>query len=152
MHWVQSADCLAESKKETAMLEAWLFYLGFLDEPLPALGAGNGDLSFSSGDTHHLTALGAVIIAMIPVLQAIEKLQKFTVFLIALVGIAGKGAIQGPEHQRVGNCCQQQVDRRGMEEATDHAHHKTRTKDRRIKFIGSVAAHHEISESIAQPL
>ena len=152
MHWVQSADCSAESKKETAMLEAWLFYLGFLDEPLSALGAGNGDLSFSPGDTHHLTALGAVIIAVIPILQAVEKLQEFAVFLITLVGIAGEAAEKCPEHQAVGHGRQQQIYFRIMKKCADKANSKTGAEDHHVQFVGSIAAHHKIAESIAELL
>ena len=75
---------------------------GFLNELFSALGAGDGDLTLAAGDTHHLTALGAVVIAMIPILQAIEKLQEFAVFLITLVGIAGETPIQRHNQENIG--------------------------------------------------
>ena len=134
------------------MLEAWLFYLGFLDEPLSALGAGNGDLALAAGNTHHLTALGAVIIAVIPILQAIEKLQEFAVFLITLVGIAGKAAEKRPEHQAVGHGSQQQIYFRILKKCADKANSKTGAEDHHVQFVGSIAAHHKIAESIAELL
>ena len=134
------------------MLEAWLFYLGFLDKPFPALGAGNGDLAFSPGDAHHLTALGAVVIAMFPIIQAVKKLQEFAVFLITLVGIAGEAAAERPNHQCVGDTCQQKMHLRRIEKATDQTDYQTCRKDHHIQFVGSVAAHHEIAESKRKPL
>ena len=134
------------------MLEAWLFYLGFLDKPFPALGAGNGDLAFSSRHAHHLTALGAVVIAVLPVLQAVKKLQEFAVFLIPLVGIAGEAAEERPDHQCVGDTCQQKMHLRRIEKATDQTDYQTCRKDHHIQFVGSIAAHHEIAESKRKPL
>ena len=83
--------------------------LSFLHETLPALGAGNGDLAFSPGDTDHLTALGTVIITVLPILQPGEKLQEFPVLLITLIGIAGEAAENGPEHQAISQQGQQHV-------------------------------------------
>lgn len=131
---------------------AWLKFLSFLHEALFALGAGNGDLALSAGNTHNLTALGAIIIAMIPILQAVKELQEFPVFLIALVGIARKAAVQRPDHQAVGNTGQQQVHLYRVYKGTDKAGNKTGGEDYHIQFISSVTTNHESAQSIAQPL
>ena len=131
---------------------AWLHLSGFLDEPLLALGAGDGDFTFAAGDTHHLTALGAIKVAMLPILQAIKKLQEFAVFLIALIGIAGEAAVERPDHQAIGHCRQHQIDLRIVEKATDQAHRKATAEDHHVQFVGSIAAHHEIAESIGELL
>ena len=126
--------------------------LSFLHEALFALGAGNGDLALSAGNTHNLTALGAVIIAMIPILQAVKELQEFPVFLIALVGIARKAAVQRPDHQAVGNTGQQQIYLYRVHKGTDEAGRKAGRKDHHIQFISSITANHECAQSIAKPL
>ena len=131
---------------------AWLFLSGFLNKSFLALGAGNGDLALSPGDTHHLTALGAIEIAVLPILQTVKKLQEFAVFLITLVGIAGETAVKRPEHQAVGHGSQQKVDLRGLEESTDKADRKASAEDHHVQLIGSIAAHHEITEFVAEPL
>jgi len=89
---------------------------------------------------------------MLPVFQPVEKLQEFAVFLIALVGIAGETAEERPDHQCVRNRCQQKMHLRGIKESTDQTGDQTCRKDHHIQFVGSVAAHHEITHAIAQPL
>ena len=131
---------------------AWLHLSGFLDKPFSASGAGNGDLTLTAGNTHHLTALGAVIITMVPILQAVEKLQEFAVFLIPLVGIAGEAPEKRPEHQAVGHGRQQQIDLRIAEKHADKAGSKTGAEDHHVQYIGSIAAHHKVEEFIAKLL
>ena len=63
--------------------------LGFADKFFFAPGAGDGDFSLATGNTHHLAALGAVEVAVIPVLQPIPELEKLPILLVALVGIPG---------------------------------------------------------------
>ena len=131
---------------------AWLKFLSFLHEALFALGAGNGDPALSPGNPDNLTAFGAIVIAVIPVLQAVKKLEEFPVFLITLVGIAGEAAVQRPEHQSVGNRGQQQIHLYRVCKCTDKANHKACRKDRHIQFIGAVTANHEITKSKRKPL
>lgn len=126
--------------------------LSFLDEALPAFGAGNGNLAFAPGNTHHLMAFGTIVIAMLPIFQTVEKLQEFAVFLIALIGIPGETTVQCPEHQTVGNSGQQQIQLHGIHKGTDQARHKTGRKNDHIQFVRSVAAYHKIPEGIAQTL
>ena len=65
------------------------------------LGARNGDLALTAGNAYRLTALGAVEITVIAVLQAVEKLQESAVLLIALVCIAGQAAEDRRKHQHI---------------------------------------------------
>ena len=128
------------------------FYLSFLHEALLALGAGDGNLTFSPGDPDHLSAFGAIIIVMLPILQPIKELEELPVLLIALVGLAGKAAVQRPKHQTVGNSGQQQIRLHGIHKSADQASGKTRAKDRHIQFVSSVPTDHECTQSVAQPL
>ena len=126
--------------------------LRFLDKPLLALGAGNGDFALAAGNADDLSALGAVKVPMLPILQTVKKLEEFAVLLIALVGIAGEAAIQRPDHQSVGNAGQQQIQLDRIHKRTDKACHKTGGQNGHIQFIGSVAAGHKLTQSITHPL
>jgi len=83
------------------MQQTLLIFSGFLHEFFPAAGTGNGNLSLSSGYPHHLTALGAVEIPVLPVLDPAHQLQELPVLLIALISIPGQGPENGPEHHAV---------------------------------------------------
>ena len=71
----------------------------------PALGAGDGDLTLATGDTHLLTAAGAVEVTMVFVFDFLQEHQVFPVFLIPLIGISGKGPKNSPAHQSVRQQC-----------------------------------------------
>ena len=78
------------------------YFLCFPNELFPALGAGNGDLALSPGDTDPLAAVGAIVIAVLPIPDAVQDLQKPAILLIAAVGVPGEHAENGPEHQHIG--------------------------------------------------
>ena len=120
---------------------------GFLDELFLAPGAGNGDFALATGDAHHLAALGAVEIAVFPVLQAVEKLQEFPVFLIALVGVPGHGAPNRPDHQAVAQGPEDQVEGRGRNPHRQQTCHQSCAQDHHIQPVRAVPACHEITQS-----
>ena len=74
---------------------------GLLDELLPALGAGDGDLALTPGDADGLAALGAGEIAVVPVLDLVKEPQELPILLVPGIGIPGEHPEQGPEHQAV---------------------------------------------------
>ena len=125
---------------------------GLSNELFLTPGAGDGDLALAPGNPDVLAAPGAVVKAVVPVPEPVKKLQKFPVFLIALVGIAGEAAEKRPEHQAVGHGRQQQIHFRIMKKCADKANSKTGAEDHHVQFIGSIAAHHKITESIAELL
>ena len=43
----------------------------------PLAIVGDGDLSLAAGDADYLTALGAIVVAVLPILQPVEKLKRF---------------------------------------------------------------------------
>ena len=87
-----------------------VLFLGFTDELLPALGAGDGDLALASGNTNHLTALGAIKVAVLAVFQPVEELEELPVLLIPGIGIFGQSPADSPNHQAVGHGSQKQID------------------------------------------
>ena len=76
--------------------------LGLTNKFFTAFWAGDGDLALSPGNTHRLSAPGAVEISVVFVLDFLQKLEIFPVFLVPLVGIPGKTAEKCPEHQPIG--------------------------------------------------
>ena len=107
-------------------------YSRFSDEFFLAPGAGDGDFPLPSGHPHQLAALGAVKVAVVPILRPVHQLQKFTVLPIALVGVPGQGAPNRPDHQAVAQHYQQQVHRRMTEEHRQQAHRQTHAQDHHI--------------------
>ena len=126
--------------------------LSFLYKALLALGAGNGNLALSPGNAYHLTALGAVVIPVLPILYPINQLQEFAVFLKALVGITGEAAIQCPDHQSVGNRGQQQIHLCRIDKGRNKTNYQTCGKDHHVQLICSVTTNHEITQTVTQPL
>ena len=85
-------------------------FLCLLHEFFFALGAGDADLALSPGHSHLLAAAGAVVVAVILVLNLLPQQKKFAVFLVALVHIPGQAAHNGQDHENVGNGGQQQLE------------------------------------------
>ena len=88
-------------QSERGCLTAASSFLCLLYEFFPAPGAGDGDFSFAPGDSHHLAALGAVEVAVLPVFYPVKKLEELPVFLITLIGIPGQAAENRPEHHAI---------------------------------------------------
>ena len=65
---------------------------GLLDKLFPALGAGNGDLALTPGHADGLAALGAAVIAVVPILDSVDEQQKTAVLIVALVRFPGEAA------------------------------------------------------------
>ena len=76
--------------------------LSFADKFFTALGAGDGDLTLTPGDTDILPALGAIKIPVLPVLEPIQQHQKPAVFPIPLIGIPGEAAENRPDQKDIG--------------------------------------------------
>jgi len=125
-------------------------FSGFADEFLPALGTGDGDLALAPGNPDHLTALGAVEVAVLAVFQPVKELEEFPVLLIPGIGIPGEGAEDGPDHQAIGHGGQEQIDEGLMKEGGDQAGHKAGAQDRHIQPVGAVASCHKPLEPGSQ--
>ena len=91
-----------------------------------ALGAGDGDLSLSPGNTDGLPTLGTVKVAMLTVFQPLKELPKLPILLIAPVGIPGQAAKDGPKHQHIGQRPQNQLDHHTGDEGIHQHQHQTR--------------------------
>ena len=128
------------------------FIAGFLDEFLTAAGAGDGDLAFSTGNPNGLAALGALEIAVLPVLQMVEEPQEFPILLIPGVGIPGEHPKQRPAHQEVIQKAQQQLRKARGNEGADEAQHQGRHQHGQAQLVGAVAACQKIAESGTQPV
>ena len=92
------------------------------NEFLFALGAGDGDFTFASGNPDTLPAFRAGIIPMLPILDPLQQLQEFPVLLIPLVGVAGEAAEQRPEHQTVGQQEEDHIQKSVSKEYGQNAH------------------------------
>ena len=138
-----------EGKKTAVSIDTAVF-LGFADELLPALGAGDGDLALASGDADHLTALGAVIVAVLAILQPVEELEELPVLLIAGVGVLGQGAADRPDHQAVGHGGQQQIDGCVVEERGNQAGCQAGAQDGHIQPVCAVTTYHKPAEPGSQ--
>ena len=126
-------------------------YSRFSDEFFLAPGAGDGDFPLPSGHPHQLAALGAVKVAVVPILQPIDYLQKLPVFLIPLVGASGQGAKNRPDHQTVAQQHQQQIDRRIPKNHRQQADRQTDAQDGHIQFVRAVASRHKAAEPCGEP-
>jgi hypothetical protein len=129
--------------KNQPLLRERLLLLSFADEFFPALGAGNGDLALAPGHTHHLPALGAVVVTVLAIPQAVKELEELPVLLIPLVHIPGEGTGNGPDHQTVGKSGQDQVDQRISKKGGDQACGKAHAQNGHIQPVRTVAAGHE---------
>ena len=125
-----------------------LTFLGFPDKLLPAPGAGNGNLSLTSGNSYGLMALGAVKIPVLVVLEMFKKLQKSPVFLISFIGIPGKHPADGPDHKAIGK--EQKDQRKGK--ASDHsgqqACDQAGCQDHHTETIRTISSAHKAADSL----
>ena len=124
--------------------------LGSLYELLPAFGTGDGDLSLSFGNSHLLTAPGAIVIAVILVFQFLEKDQEFTILLVALVNISGQGSYNGHDHEDISNGGAAQLQSCAGHKGSQKRKYKTGAEDRHIQLIRTVAACHKPLHTGAQ--
>ena len=139
-------------KKEIPHRKVRDFLSGLLNELFCALGAGNGDLAFAAGDADGLAALGAVEIAVLPILDLVEEPQEFPIFLIPGVGIPGEHPEQSPEHQAVISQRQHQLHGDQGDEGTQQAHNESGAEGEQAQLVGAVAACHKSTESGHQPV
>lgn len=127
-----------------------MFYSGLLDELLPALGAGDGDLTLAPGDPDGLTALGTGVVAVVPVLQPVQHQQEAAVFIVALVGAAGKAAVQGQDQQDIAEHRRHQDHQLApcehADDRQDHAH----DQQCHIEPVMAVAPHHEALDTVCK--
>ena len=121
--------------------------LSLLDEFLPAFGAGDGDLSLSPGYPYLLVAAGAVIVAVILVLQLLPKQKELAVFFVALIYISGQAAYDGQDHENIGNGGQQQLETGEGQQHGKEGTGQTNTQNRHIKLISTVTAHHKVTQT-----
>jgi hypothetical protein len=114
------------------------------------LGTGDGDLTLASGDSDSLPALGAIKIAVLPVLQPFKELQKLPVLLVSLIGIPGQASEDRPKHQDIGNGPQYQLCNYAGNKGIHQHQHQASAQDRHIQLIVSVAPLHKVAKPCAQ--
>ena len=123
--------------------------LCFFNEPLPAFGAGYGDLALVTGHPDGLAAFGALKIPMVPVLQPVLKGKKFAVFLIPQIFIPGHTADDGPDHQTVGDGGEDQIHRQIPNEHGDQADHHTGTQQEHIEPVVAITPIHKSAQTLS---
>ena len=123
---------------------------GFLQEAFLAAGTGDGDLAFAPGNADGLMALGAVKIAMLPVLQTVIDLQEAAVFLITLVGVPGQAAENGPDHQTIAQRPENQVKGLHRNHHRQQTGHQAGAEDRHIQTVGAIATGHKAAKGGCQ--
>ena len=100
-------------------------------------------------DADLLAAAGAVVVAVIPVLQPLEQQEEFPVFLIPLIGISGKAAKDHQNQTNIGKQCKQQAhDHKPAENSRQDTARHTGAKQRKIQFICAVPALHKLPKEI----
>ena len=131
--------------KQATVSAKYEFYKdsGFAHKTLLAFRAGDGDFSLTPWDTNLLTALGTIVIAVLPVFAPVQKGQKFPIFLITAVGVPGKAAKQRPKHKAVGANGQKQLSQRVGNKHSHHAENQTCDQNDGIEFVCAVAPGHE---------
>lgn len=116
---------------------------------LTALGAFDRDFPLTSGYTHQLAALRAVILPVLAILNSLQKQQKLSVFLIPLIGISGKCSADCPNHQAVGESRQTQIQPPNRQNHGQQAGHDTCAQNKHIQFICAVATGHKMPKPVA---
>ena len=135
-----------EIKKESLLR----FLSSSFYELFPTFGTGDGDLSFSLGNSHLLMASGTIVIAMILILDLLEEEQEFSVFLIALIDISGKAAENSEEHQHICNQSAGKLCNRAGKQRSQQRKSKACTEDCHIESVCAVAAGHKTLHTCAQ--
>ena len=126
-------------------------FLRFADKFLLAPGAGDGDFALAPGNPDGLAALGAVEIAVVPVLEPVKDQQEFPVLLVALVGIPGEGPEDGPEHQPVAEGPENGPHRQIAEQGGENAGHQAGAQNDHIQPVRAVPARHKAAQSGGEP-
>lgn len=121
--------------------------LSFFDKFFTALRAGDGYFPLASGNPDLLTAPGAVIIAVFPVLQLLEHGQILAVFQIALIGVVGQGPKNSPAHKQIGNSGKAEIHCRNSEKQGEDTDDKPQAQNGHIEFISTISARHEMLHS-----
>ena len=124
-----------------------IFILSLLYKLFPALGAGNSDLTLASGNADRLAALGALKIAMLPILRTVHDLAVLPVLLVSLVGILRQASENHQTQETIGNQSQDHVDPAGPDkhgqQTANHAH----TQQCHIQMVVAIAAGHKLSQA-----
>ena len=88
-------------------------------------------------------APGAIIIAVVFVLQLLEKQKEFTVLLIALIDVSGKAAEDGDEHEGISDGGAQKLDGSAGNQRSQQGKGQASAENRHIQFIRTVPAGHK---------
>jgi hypothetical protein len=131
-------------------VDTGLLLLGFLDKPLPAFGAGDGNFAFTARDTNHLTAPGTLENPVFAVFETIKKQQKSVVFLISFVDIPGEGSENSPDHTAVADEGQRQGYIGIPYKHGDNGTNQTGSQNRHIQLISTVAPSHETPQPLSK--
>ena len=118
----------------------------FLHEFFPAFGTGNGDLTLTSGNTDRLVALGALKIAVLPVLEPVDDLAVLSVFLIALIGVFGQAPENHQTQETIGNHGQDHIDAPDPDEHGQQTAYHTHTQQCHIQMVVAIATHHKLAQ------
>ena len=121
-------------------------HLSFLHEFFPAFGTGDGDLTLTPGNTDRLAALGALEIAVLPVLHPVDDLAVLPIFLVTLVGILGKAPENRETQKTIGHQGQDHVDAAGADEHGQQTAYHAHTQQCHIQMVVAVTAGHKLSQ------
>ena len=88
-------------------------------------------------------APGAVIVAVVLILQLLEEQEKFAVLFIALVDIPGQGTEYGDEHENIGNGGAGQLHSSAGNKGCQQRESKASAQNGHIQLIGTVASGHK---------
>jgi len=125
-------------------------FLGFTDKFFFALGTGDGDFSFPSGDTNGLPAMGAVKMPVLPIFYSVQHPQIPAIFLIPAILIPGKRPENCPNHQHIRNHRQGKLYNCKGKQHSQNAANNTCPQDCHIQFIAAVATLHKVPHPCGQ--
>ena len=95
-------------------------------------------------------APGAIIIAVVFVLQLLEKQKEFTVLLIALIDVSGKAAEDGDEHEGISDGGAHKLDGSAGNQRSQQGKGQASAENRHIQFIGAVTTFHKSLQTHAK--
>ena len=121
-------------------------FLSLLYELFPAFGAGDGNLALASGNANGLVALGALEVAVLPVLEPVHHLAILPVFLVALVGVLGEAPENHQTQETVGNQGQDHIETGDPDEHGQQTAHHAHTQQGHIQMVVAITAGHKLSQ------
>ena len=95
-------------------------------------------------------APGAIVVAVILILQLLEEQEKFTVLFIALVDIPGQGTEYSDEHKNISDGGAGQLYQGAGNQGCQQRERKAHAQNGHIQLIGTVTSGHKALKSGTQ--